>query len=68
MDAPTGRNRRVIHATCRTHSGSRGFCNLLLLKIDGSIVLDPHATGACVIELDEDGATAMRDVLVEWLG
>jgi hypothetical protein len=62
------RGRRVIHATCAIHPGSRGFCNLVMTKEDGDIVLNPHTTGACVLILDEAEATAMRDALSEWLG
>jgi phage tail tape-measure protein len=61
-------NWRVIHATCSTHGGSTGFTNLVLRKLGGEIELDPHATGACVIRLDEDAATAVRDQLSAWLG
>jgi hypothetical protein len=35
---------------------------------DGTIVFDPHVTGACVISLDEEGAMTLRDILTEWLG
>ena len=45
---PAERRRRVIHATCAIHPGSRGFCNLVMTKEDGDIVLNPHTTGACV--------------------
>jgi hypothetical protein len=62
------RNRKVIHASCSRHGGARGFTNLLMIKVDGMIVLDPHVTGSCVLELDEDEAAAMRDQLAEWLG
>ncbi len=62
------RTRKVIHATCTRHGGSRGFTNLVMTKIGGRITLDPHATGACVIELDEAEATAVWDQLTEWLG
>lgn len=62
------RNRRTVHATCKTHQGARGFCNLVMTKVEGRIVIDPHADGQCVIELDEDQATAVRDQLTEWLG
>lgn len=61
-------NRRTIPSTCRTHGGYRGFCNLRLTKVGSSIVLDPHVTDCCVIELDEEQATAVRDTLIEWLG
>jgi hypothetical protein len=62
-----GNNCRTIPVTCRTH-GATGFCNLRLTKVDGDIVLDPHAAGSCVITFDEDAATALFDVLGEWLG
>lgn len=67
-DEPTERNRRVIHATCMTHGGPRGFANLVMRKLDGEIELDPHATGACVLQLDEAGAVEVWDQLGEWLG
>jgi hypothetical protein len=60
--------RRAIPATCALHRGPVGFTNLLVTKRDGTIVLDPHVDGSCVICLDEDGATALRDTLMEWLG
>lgn len=65
---PRDDNRRTIPTTCQTHPGARGFCNLRMTKVDGSIVLDPHLTGSCVIELDEDSATAVRDTITDWLG
>jgi hypothetical protein len=65
---PPSRNRRTIPSTCRTHGGCRGFCNLRLTKVGGNIVLDPHVAGCCVIELDQDQATAVRNTLTEWLG
>jgi hypothetical protein len=37
-------------------------------KRDGSIELDSHVTGSRVITLDEDGAHAPCDALMEWLG
>ena len=55
---PSG-TRKVIQATCTKHGGSRGFTNLVMTKVGGRITLDPHATGACVIELDEAEATAV---------
>lgn len=60
--------RLVVPATCATHPGPVGFTNLLLRKVDDLVELDPHATGACVLVLDEAAATAMRDTLSEWLG
>jgi hypothetical protein len=65
--APRGGTDRTIAATCQIH-GSRGFCNLRLTKVDGEIVLDPHAAGSCVITLNETAATALFDLLGEWLG
>jgi hypothetical protein len=62
------RTRKVIHATCTKHGGARGFTNLVLTKRGGEIELDPHATGACVLRLDENAATAVRDTITEWLG
>jgi hypothetical protein len=32
--SPVG-NRRVIHATCSMHGGSRGFTNLAVTRSDG---------------------------------
>jgi hypothetical protein len=33
-----------------------------------SVVFDPHVTGECLITLDEESATTLRDILTEWLG
>jgi hypothetical protein len=62
------RRRVVIPATCQQHRGARGFTNLLVTTRGGEIVLDPHAVGSCVISLDEDGATTLRDTLTKLLG
>lgn len=59
--------RKVIHGTCTRHRGPRGFTNLLVTRVGGMIVFDPHAVG-CRIELDEHEAAALRDQLTEWLG
>ncbi|MDQ3760785.1 MAG: hypothetical protein M3460_03555 [Actinomycetota bacterium] len=70
-DAPAAQatgNRRVIPTTCSLHGGCRGFTNLVVSQRGGDIVLDPHATGACVLRLDEDAASVLRDLLTEWLG
>ncbi len=67
MGAPDSRDRRTIPTTCRTH-GAAGFCNLRVSKVNGNIVLDPHVDGSCVLELNEAAATALFDVLGEWLG
>jgi hypothetical protein len=66
--SPVSTNRRVIHATCCVHGAARGFTNLVLRKLDGQIELDPHATGLCILRLDEQEATVLRDTLGEWLG
>jgi hypothetical protein len=69
MNAPGVGNRRVIDATCTQCRGvARGYTNLVVRKLDGQIELDPHVDRGCVILLDEDGATALRDALTEWLG
>jgi hypothetical protein len=61
-------NRKAIPVSCALHRGPRGFANLVVeRKRDGEIVLDPHVTGACVIILDEDAATALFEVLRTWL-
>lgn len=65
---PEPRNRRTIPSTCRTHGGPRELCNLRLTKVGDSIVLDPHVTDCCVIELDQDQARTVRNTLTEWLG
>lgn len=65
---PPARTRRVIHGTCTLHRGPIGFTNLVITKVGGTIELDPHVTGACIIHLDETEASALRDTLTEWLG
>lgn len=67
-DVPWSATHRTIPATCRTHRGCRGFCNLRVSRTNDEIMLDPHVTGSSVISLDEDGALTMRDTLTEWLG
>ena len=65
---PTGRTRRAIPTTCQLHRGPIGFANLMVNKCDnGLIVFDPHVTGSCLISLDKDGATTLRDLLTAWL-
>lgn len=63
---PSDKNQRTVPATCRTHRGCKGFCNLRLAKVNGEIVLDPHVAGCCVISLDETEARTVRDTLTEW--
>lgn len=61
--------RRAVPVTCTTHSGGTNFCNLLITREgDGTIVLDPHVAGACVLRFDQDAATSVRDAFTEWLG
>lgn len=62
------RRRLVIHATCAVHRGHAGFANVVVIKRDGTIELDPHVTGACVLTLTEGEAAALRNQLAEWLG
>jgi hypothetical protein len=62
------RHRLVIHATCALHRGPAGFANVVVSKRDGTIELDPHVTGACVLTLAEEEAVVLRDVLTRWLG
>lgn len=59
--------RRVIMTTCQTH-GATGFTNLLVTKENAIIVLNPHIANCCVLRLDEQAATALLDILREWLG
>lgn len=65
---PRSGRRKMIPASCELHRGPIGFTNLLVSKRDGTIVLDPHVDGSCVIYLDQDGATELCDTLTEWLG
>ena len=55
-NGPNKRRRKAIPATCGMHRGPIGFANLLVSMQNGWIVFDPHATGECVIALDEEGA------------
>jgi hypothetical protein len=61
-------NRKAIPVSCALHRGPRGFANLVVeRKHNDEIILDPHVTGACVIILDEDAATALFEILRIWL-
>jgi hypothetical protein len=62
-----GSNSHTIAVTCTQH-GAAGFTSLMVSKHDGTIVLDPHVAGSCVIILNEAAATALSDLLGEWLG
>lgn len=66
-NGPNKRRRKAIPASCELHRGAVGFANLLVSMQDGWIVFDPHVTGACVIALDEEGATTLLYLLKEWL-
>jgi hypothetical protein len=66
-DGPSSGRRKAIPATCGLHRGPISFANLLVSMRGGTIVLDPHVTGSCVIFLDEDGAGTLRNILTEWL-
>lgn len=57
-DGPSRRRRKALPATCGLHRGAIGFANLLASMPGGTVVLDPHVTGTCVIVLDPDDATA----------
>jgi hypothetical protein len=61
------RHRRVVKTTCQAHAAA-GFTNLLVTKEDGVIVLNPHIANCCVLRLDEQAATALLNILAEWLG
>jgi hypothetical protein len=64
-NGPNKHRRKAIPATCGLHRGAAGFANLLVSMQDGSIVLDPHVTGACVIALDEESARTLLYILRE---
>lgn len=64
---PRRSHRRVIITTCQTH-GAAGFTNLLVTKEDAFIVLNPHIGNCCLLRLDEQAATALHQLLGEWLG
>ena len=68
VNGPNKRRRKAIPGSCQLHRGPVGFANLLVSMQEGSIVLDPHVTGACVMALDEEGARTLLFVLTEWLG
>lgn len=59
-------HRRVIMTTCQTH-GATDFTNLLVTKENAIIVLNPHIANCCVLRLDEQAATALLNILREWL-
>jgi hypothetical protein len=64
---PSISRRTAIPATCQLDGGPVNPTTLLVSKRDGTIVLDPHVAGSCVITLDEESATKLRDMLTDWL-
>jgi hypothetical protein len=65
--SPSSLRRKAIPATCQLHGGPANPTTLLVSKRDGTIVLDPHVAGSCVISLEEESATKLRDMLTDWL-
>jgi hypothetical protein len=66
-DQPSGHRRKEIPATCQLEQGLVDVTNLVVSKRGGTIVLDPQVPGSCVISLDEQGATALGNLLSVWL-
>jgi len=51
------------------HRGASNFTNIVVTqRDDGTITLDPHVTGACILTITEDEARALRNTFTEWLG
>jgi hypothetical protein len=50
------------------HQGALGFANVVVRQRGGLIELDCHVDGSCLLTLDEDATTQLRDALIEWLG
>jgi hypothetical protein len=66
---PTVDHRRVVlHASCSVHQGALGFANVVVRQRGGLIELDCHLDGSCLLTLDENAATQLRDALTRWLG
>jgi hypothetical protein len=61
-------SRKVIHATCVIHPGTPNFTNLELVWDGFDLVLNPHATGACTLLLNETEARELRSVIDGVLG
>jgi hypothetical protein len=66
--SPRDTRRRTLAVSCTCRGVANGFTNLVVSKRGAVIELDPHVTGLCVLMFDEVAATALRDVLTEWLG
>jgi hypothetical protein len=58
----------VLHASCSVHQGALGFANVVVRQRGGLIELDCHVDGSCLLTLDENAATQLRDALTRWLG
>ncbi|MGH3869367.1 MAG: hypothetical protein ACRDQ4_25325 [Pseudonocardiaceae bacterium] len=66
-DHPSGHRRKEIPTACQLERGPVDVTNLVVSKRGGTIVLDPQVPGSCVISLDEQGATALGNLLSVWL-
>ncbi|MGH3866635.1 MAG: hypothetical protein ACRDQ4_10950 [Pseudonocardiaceae bacterium] len=66
-DHPSGHRCKEIPAECQLDQGPVDLTNLVVSKRAGTIVLDPQVPGGCVISLDEEGATTLRNLLTGWL-
>ncbi|MGH3547598.1 MAG: hypothetical protein ACRDQU_05665 [Pseudonocardiaceae bacterium] len=68
MSTATKRAREALGARLREiRQDAAGFTNLLVIKENGIIVLNPYAANCCVIRLDEQAATALHGIITEWL-
>lgn len=65
---PAKRTRRVISATCAVHPGTPRFTNLEVTWDGEHLSLRPHATGACVLQLNEAEASELYVFIEEMLG
>lgn len=63
-----GRSRRVISATCSVHPGTPSYTNLELIWDGEALALRPHATGACVLTLNEAEVSELHAFIEEVLG
>ncbi len=68
MASPNRGRRKAIPAMVGLDRGPVCVTNLMVSVQGGSIVLDPQVTGACVMSLDEEGATTLCNILSVWLG
>jgi hypothetical protein len=60
-------SRAVSGERASSNPAPRRFCNIVVTKDEGEIAMDPHVTGTCVLIFNEGEASALRDLLVEWL-